>query len=157
MLTHTQKILINAPSTVVSDYLRDISRLKEYEPKVHSCAASYPNDDRAVAEVSGMWFGVPWRGVFEMNFTPDGGFTSRMVRGPLSDMRGAFHVQRVNGGTVVTHTEVYGFSLLARPLYPVLKPWLARSMETELRIVKEGAERLYRQQQLRELDGQAAV
>jgi hypothetical protein len=157
MLTQTKKLLVSAPAPVVSAYLKDISRMAEYEPKVQTCEPSYPDGETAVAEASGRWFGLPWRGAFEMRFTHDGGFQSRMVRGPIAEMRGGFHVQRTNGGTIVTHTEAYGFPWFVRPLYPLLRSWLARTMVVELHIIKEGAERLHRQQQLREIDGQAAV
>lgn len=157
MLTVTRKILINAPSQYVSEYLRDIKRLQEYEPKVRACEVSYPDGESAVAEVAGRFLGLPWRGVFEMRWTPDGGFQSRMVRGPLRHMRGGFHVQPVRRMSMVTHTEQYGFPVLIRPLYPAIKRWLETTMERELAIVKEGAERLYRQKQVAELDGQTTV
>jgi hypothetical protein len=157
MLSHSQKMLVNAPAPVVSAYLRDISRLAEYEPKVQTCRPEYPDAETATAEVEGRWFGLPWRGAFEMRFTSDGGFQSRMTRGPISELKSAFHVQKTNGGTIVVRSEAYSFPWFVRPFYPFLRNWLAQTIEVELRVVKEGAERLHRQQQLREIDGQAAV
>ena len=144
MLIVQRRVMIEAPRPAVAAYLRDISHLAEYEQKVETCEASYPREGEALASVHGTWYGFRWSGVFEMNFTPDGGFQSRMIRGPLKRMSGGFALKEVTGGTQLTHHELYGFPWFVRPFYPLLRPWLARSMELELEVIKKRSEELSR-------------
>lgn len=140
MLTVMRDVLIEAPRESVSAYVRDIGHLADYEPKVETCQVSYPDDQTALAAVTGIYLGLPWQGVFEMKYTPDGGFLSRMVRGPMKTMRGGFHLTPQGRVTRLTHFEQYGFPLLLRPLYPFLRRWLARSMDEELSTIKGAVE-----------------
>lgn len=148
MLTVTRQILISAPRESVAAYLRDLRKMSDYEMKVQTCEVSYPDASSGFVEVQGKFMGLPWRGAFKMEFTRDGGFRSEMVRGPLSRMVGGFHLRAVTGGTVLTHDENYQFGFLMAPLTPFAKRWIARSIERELDVIKEGAERLHRQRQL---------
>ena len=154
MLTVTKQILISASKESVAAYLHDLSKMSEYEAKVTACDVSYPDEASGFVEVQGKFLGVlPWRGAFKMEFTRDGGFRSEMVRGPLRKMVGGFHLRSVAGGTVLTHDEQYQFGLLMKPLTPFAKRWVARTMELELAVIKEGAERLHRQRQLQQIEG----
>jgi len=152
MITLSRKILISAPKESVRLYLRDLENMAHYEPKVNHVQVSYPDAESGAAEVSGKFIGLPWKGAIKLEFTKDGGFRSEMVRGPLKKMVGGFHLRSVAGGTELTRDEQYHFSPLVLPLVYVMRRWLMRSMERELHFVKEGAERLHRQLQLRQID-----
>ena len=152
MLNATRSVLVSAPRESVRLFLRDLSNLATYEQKVDKVQASYPGPDAGFYEASGRWAGIPWSGAFTVRFTKDGGFRSEMVRGPLKRVTGGFALRAVTGGTVVTHDEQYLLPWALRPLTPLLKRWLDRSIDLELREVKEGAERLSRRLQLREIE-----
>ncbi len=152
MLSISRKILISAPKESVALYLRDLQNMAQYEKKVQRVEVSYPDPDSGFVEVSGKFVGVPWKGAFKMEFTRDGGFRSEMVRGPLSRMVGGFHLRQVAGGTLVTHDEQYQFGWLLRPMAFLFKRWITRSMDLELHVIKEGAERLNRQLQLKQIE-----
>lgn len=153
MLTVTRRIMISAPKESVRLYLRDLANMAEYEQKVDAVQdVSYPDEDSGLVDVRGRFFGLPWRGSFKMEFTRDGGFRSEMTRGPLKKMTGGFHLRAVTGGTVLTHDEHYHFPLAMRPLAYLAKGWLARTLDTELAVIKEGAERLHRQLQIRQIE-----
>ncbi len=152
MISLSRSVLISASKDSVRLYLRDLQNMAEYEPKVEKVEASYPDSDSGFVEVSGRFAGLPWKGAFKMEFTRDGGFKSEMVRGPLKKMVGGFHLRPVAGGTVVTRDEQYHFPAIANPLSFLLRGWIAKSMERELYVVKEGAERLHRQLQLKNIE-----
>ena len=107
MLSQTRSILVSAPRERVSEYLRDLSRLSDYEQKVDQCTVTYPDAHTGIAEISGRYFGLPWRGAFKMEYTQDGGYRSEMVRGPFKRVTGGFHLRSVSGGTLLTHDETY--------------------------------------------------
>ena len=152
MLSLTRSILVSAPRERVSEYLRDLSRLSDYEQKVDHCSVTYPDAQTGMAEISGRYFGLPWRGVFKMEYTQDGGYRSEMVRGPFKRVTGGFHLRSVSGGTLLTHDEHYLLSLPFRFLTPVLRRWLKRTMDLELGVIKEGAEQLPRLRLLDDID-----
>ena len=152
MINFSRRILISAPKESVRLYLRDLENMARYEPKVSQVHVSYPDKETRMAEVAGRFIGLPWKGAFKMQFTKDGGFRSEMVRGPLKKMVGGFHLRPVDGGTVLTHDEQYHFSPVIMPLVYIFRGWISRSMERELQLIKEGAERLHRQLQLRQID-----
>ena len=152
MIAFSKKILISAPKESVRLYLRDLENMARYEPKVSQVQVSYPEPETGVVEVTGRFIGLPWKGAFKMQFTRDGGFRSEMTRGPLKKMLGGFHLRPVAGGTELTHDEQYHFSPVVQPLIYLFRGWIARSMERELHVIKEGAERLHRQLQLRQID-----
>ena len=105
MLTVVREIRINAPREHVASYLRDLSRLSEYEPKVLACEPSYPDERSGRARVKGRFLGLPWQGEFEMRFSEEGGFQSRMTRGPLRHMEGGFRIRSVSGGVRSSATK----------------------------------------------------
>jgi hypothetical protein len=63
-----------------------------------------------------------------------------------------YHLRPVSGGTIVTHEEEYQFPLLLRPFTFLIKPWLAHTMDLELGVIKEGAERLNRKLHLEQIE-----
>ncbi|MBI4345427.1 MAG: SRPBCC family protein [Elusimicrobia bacterium] len=152
MLSVTRSILVSAPRERVSEYLRDLSRLSDYEQKVDQCSVTYPDKQTGVAEVTGRYFGLPWKGVFRMEYTQDGGYRSEMLRGPFKRVTGGFQLRSVSGGTLLIHDEHYLLSLPFKFLKPVLRRWLARTMDTELGVIKEGAESLHRRRCLDDID-----
>lgn len=152
MLSVTRTILVSAPRERVSEYLRDLSRLSQYEPKVDECKVTYPDQTTAVADVSGRWLGLRWKGQLQMRFTRDGGFQSELVRGPIKKMLGGFHLRSVAGGTQLTHVESYALPLPLRLLTPVVRRYVSRTMEKELGKIKEEAERLNRLRVLQDID-----
>lgn len=152
MLNLSRRILISAPKESVRLYLQDLKKMAEYEPKVDRIEASYPQAESGFVEASGRFLGLPWRGAFKVEFTADGGCKSEMVRGPLARMVWVFNLRPVSGGTVLTHEEHYLFPLPLRPLAYLLRGRIARRMDLELGAIKEGAERLHRRIQLREIE-----
>lgn len=152
MLSVTRSILISAPRESVSEYLRDLSRLADYEQKVDRCTVSYPDRETAMAEVSGRYFGLPWRGSFRMVYTQDGGYQSEMLRGPFKRVTGGFQLRSVTGGTWLTHEEHYQLPFTFKFLVPVLRRWLRRTIDVELGVIKEGAELLHRRCALEKID-----
>ena len=145
MLTLSQQILISAPKESVQLYLQDLKRLSEYEPKVDKVDIG---EGGGTFEAQGKFFSLPWSASFQVELTKDGGYRKQMTRGPLKKMAGGYHLRPVTGGTIVTHDEEYQLPLPLKPLSGVLRSWIARSMELELRAIKEGAERLHRKRQL---------
>ena len=97
MLTVTRHILVSAPKERVSEYLRDATRLADYEQKVDQCKVTYPDAETALAEVSGRYFGVPWSGSFKMVYTGDGGYQSEMLKGPFRKGLGGFELTKGRG------------------------------------------------------------
>jgi uncharacterized membrane protein len=151
MLTVARKILVSAPRESVRQYLQDLSQLASYERKVQSIEVS-PAEGGAEAAAAGRFFGLPWRGNFRFEYTPDGGYRGVMVSGPLRFMECRVALRPVTGGTVVEHDEAYELPLLLRPLNAFVRRWLDSTLETELDAIKEGAEALNRRLQLRGLD-----
>lgn len=147
----SRQILISAPKDSVQLYLRDLNNMAEYEHKVEKVEVAQ-EEQGGFVEVQGKFLGLPWRGAFKMEFTRDGGFRSEMVRGPLPKMAGAFHLRSVTGGTIVTRDEQYQFPALLRPLAFLFRGWITRSMDLELGVIKEGAERLNRRLQLKRIE-----
>lgn len=148
MLNVNRRVLISAPHESVKNYLADLSEIAKYEPKVDSFALS----PAGTAEAGGRFLGIPWRGSFRFEFTPDGGYRGVMVSGPLRKMECRVVLRPVNGGTVLEHEEDYDLPLLLRPLRPLVKRWLDSTLETELDVIKERAEALNRKVQLDVLD-----
>jgi hypothetical protein len=152
MISLSRKVLISASRESVRQYLRDLENMAEYEPKVEKVEVTYPDDETGLAEVSGKFVGLPWKGAFKMEFTRDGGFRSEMVRGPLKKMVSGFHLRQVDGGTVLTRDEQYHFTAPLNLIAYLFRGWIAKSMERELYVIKEGAERLHRQLQLKQIE-----
>ena len=152
MLNVTRSILVSAPRERVSEYLRDICRLPDYEQKVDRCTVSYPEPETAVAEVSGRYFGLPWTGSYRVVYTQDGGYQSEMLRGPFRRSTGGFTLRTVAGGTWLTHQEEYQLPYTLRILRPLVSRWLNRTVELELGVIKEEAERLHRRHVVENVD-----
>ncbi|MDP3543535.1 MAG: SRPBCC family protein [Elusimicrobiota bacterium] len=149
MLNVNRRILISAPHESVRSYLRDLSEIVHYEPKVDAVAVS---PEGGSAEASGRFFGMPWRGTFRFEFEPDGGYRAVMTSGPLSRMECRMMIRPVNGGTMLEHDEEYELPFFLRPLQPMVRRWLDHTLETELDVIKERAEALNRRLQLAVLD-----
>src|SRR5262249_35786505 len=105
----SRRIMISAPKESVRLYLRDLQRIREYEPKVSRVEVSYPDSESGFVEISGKFLGLPWRGSFKLEFTRDGGYRGEMIRGPLWKMIGGYSLRPVIGGTILTHDEHYHF------------------------------------------------
>ena len=144
--------MVSASRESVRLYLRELKNIAVYEKKVETVKVTGPDGDSTEIDISGKFLGLPWRGTFSVNFTPDGGFRSTMTRGPLKKMTGGFHLRPVSGGTIVTHEEQYQFPLPLRPMTRLIRRWLEHTMDVELRVIKEGAERLNRSIQLQETE-----
>jgi hypothetical protein len=149
MMNVNRRILISAPYESVREYLRDLSEIVHYEPKVDSIAISPAGES---AEASGRFFGMPWHATFSFEFAPDGGYHGIMLTGPLKRMECRMMLRPVNGGTMLEHDEEYELPLFLRPLRPLVRRWLDKTLETELDVIKERAEALNRRLQLQVLD-----
>ena len=116
-----RRILISAPYESVQTYLRDLSEIARYEPKVDSIAISPAGES---AEASGRFFGMPWHGTFSFEFAPDGGYHGVMLTGPLKRMECRMLIRPVNGGTLLEHDEEYELPLFLKPLRSLVRRWL---------------------------------
>ncbi len=155
MLTAKRQILISAPKESVRKYLRDLSRFSEYGPKLSDVAVSQSDDAGGVVDVQGHFMALPWHGSFKVEFAQDGGYRREMVRGPLPKMVGGFHLRSVTGGTLITQEQQCQLPLPLRPLSFLWRRWLDSAMDRELHVIKEGAERLNRELQLKQLENSA--
>jgi hypothetical protein len=151
MLTVSRRILISAPSGSVRRYLSDLREIAHYEPKVDAIQVETAGEGPQAA-ASGRFLGLPWRGTFRFEMTNDGGYRGVMVKGPLRKMECRITLRPVIGGTVVEHDEVYDLPFLMRPLQSVIRRWLDHTLESQLDVIKEGAEALNRRLQLQGLD-----
>ena len=146
-LSVSRSVMVSAPRESIRIYLQDLKNAAQYEEKVDSVAVN-----GAKASVSGRFLGLPWNGEFAVQFTSDGGYRAEMVSGALKRMVCAYTLRSVSGGTIITHEETYQFSLLARPIMRLFRGWLAHTMELELGVIKEEAERLNRRLQLQSIE-----
>jgi hypothetical protein len=154
MLSVTRRILVSAPRDSVQKYLSDLRQIAKYEPKVNSIeiAPQAEGASSQEAAIEGRFFGLPWHGTFRFDMTMDGGYRGVMIQGPLRRMDCRIVLRPVVGGTVIEHDENYELPLFLRPLSSVVRRWLDKALETELDSIKEGAEGLNRQLQLKRLD-----
>jgi hypothetical protein len=150
MLNVSRRILVSAPRESVALYLSDLNAIAQYEPKVDSIQILDGEGSEAAA--SGRFLGLPWRGRFRIETTHDGGYRGVMVSGPLSKMECRVLLRPVAGGTLVEHDESYVLPFFLRPLKPIVRRWLQHTLETELDVIKEGAEALNRRLHLESLD-----
>jgi hypothetical protein len=149
VLAVRDRILVSAPRESVQGYLRDIKNLPLYDGRVESIDLAESLPEGIAFTATGRWAGLPWKGEFRLEFTPDGGYRLFMLSGPLKFISSTFHLRPVSGGTVVTHEQSYHLSVLLRPLFPVIKHAASHSLERQLWVIKEGAELLHRRLQLR--------
>ena len=61
-------------------------------------------------------------------------------------------IRPVTAGPLLEHDEEYDLPLFLRPLRPLVRRWLDKTLETELDVIKERAEALNRRIQLQVLD-----
>ena len=151
MITVTRRRLVSAPRASIQAYLSDLKALPAYDPKVGSVSVTEAADGLWV-EASGRFMGLPWRGTLRFQLTKDGGYRGVLVQGPMKSAECWVAVRPVVGGTVVERGESYELPLLLRPLSPLVRRWVDQAMETQLDLVKEGAEALNRRLQLERLD-----
>ena len=147
MLTVTRQILVSAPKESVKLYLGDLARMAEYEKKIEKVELN-----GSAVDVQGRFLGLKWRGSMTPEITADGGYRGEMFAGPLSRMTLGYHLRAVPGGTIITHEEQYQFSLPLRPFAFAFRNWVTQSMDKELGVIKEGAEALNRQIQLKKIE-----
>lgn len=153
MFNVSRRILVSAPRDSVQQYLSDLREIARYEPKVDAIAVSAAIEGaEPQAHASGRFLGLPWSGIFRFEMTKDGGYRGVMVEGPLRRMECRVALRPVIGGTLVEHDESYDLPFVLRPLQPLIRRWLDHTLETELDVIKEGAEALNRRLQLRSLD-----
>lgn len=149
MLSVSRKILVSAPRESVKKYLSDLREIAKYEAKVDAIDVAPEGTE---ASASGRFLGLPWHGTFRFEMTQDGGYRGVMVQGPLRAMESRIVLRPVIGGTLIEHDETYDLPFFMRPLRPLVKRWLDHTLESELDVIKEGAEALNRQIQLSRLD-----
>ncbi|MFA6003504.1 MAG: SRPBCC family protein [Elusimicrobiota bacterium] len=152
MVKLSQRILVSAPRDTVRRYLQDIGNLPRYERKAHNLEIMDKDHQGLSLSASGKFLGLPWRGQFRLDFTPDGGYRAHMTRGPIRAMTSTFNLRPVTGGTLVTHEEHYHFPLILRPVMHLFKTAIRQTLDAELRVIQEGAEMLCRQSFLRTTD-----
>jgi hypothetical protein len=148
MLRISKRILISAPRELVRRYLQDLDNIPRYESKARLLSVTEADQAGARLAASGRFLGLPWRGEFQVEFTPDGGYRADMTQGPLKSMTSSFHLRPISGGTLLTHEEHYGFRLPLGTLMRLFRPTLGHAMDQELHVIKEGAELVHRRCQL---------
>lgn len=154
MLSISRSILISAPRESVRVYLQDLSNASQYESKLGSLEVASGADGSFSAQAGGRFLGMPWSGSFEVRLTSDGGYVAEMSNGSRVT-RSIYHLRSVTGGTVLTHEEYYEFSLLVRPFERLFASSIGHSMDLELRVIKEEAERVNRRLQLQQIEKSA--
>lgn len=152
VLTVSRRVLVSAPRHSVQRYLSDLHEIAKYEPKVDAIEVAPSDNADRQASVAGRFLGLPWRGTFRFEMTRDGGYRGVMVQGPLRRMECRLLLRPVIGGTLVEHEEAYDIPFLLRPLKPFVRRWLDSTLESELGVIKEGAEALNRRLQLQGLE-----
>ena len=148
-------MMLSARRETVSLYLRELKNMPLYESKVDALDAGLLGDGEILVTASGSLGFKTWKGEFPVVFGMDGGFYCQLPIGPLSSLGLSYEVREVTGGTVITHEERYDLPLLLMPMLFLLKRFIARAMEKKLWAIKEGAERLERQLDLRALEAQS--
>jgi hypothetical protein len=151
MLSVSREIMISAPRDSVRLYLQDPRNVAQYESKVSSLQVSAGEGGRFQAQCAGSFFGIPWKAGFDIELTTDGGYRAEMAGGSLRRMSSVYQLRAVTGGTILRHEEHYQFGLL-RVAAPLLRAWIAQTMELELRVIKEEAERVNRRIQLQKIE-----
>lgn len=146
-LSVTRSVMVSAPRESVRLYLQDVRNAAQYEEKVDAVSVE---GSQAVA--SGRFLGLSWRATFAVEPTPDGGYRAEMTSGSLKRMVCSYSLRAVSGGTILTHEESYQFSFFARPVMRLFRGWLGHTMELELGVIKEEAERLNRRLQLQRIE-----
>ncbi len=152
MVNVSRSILVSAPRDSVRQYLQDLRNMEHYGPKVQAVQVEQEGAESGLVEVDGRFMGLPWKGAFKAQFTRDGGVRLEMLRGPLPGLCGGFHLRAVAGGTVITHDQSCDCPLFLKPLAPLFKRLLRDSMDRQLYAIKEGAEYLHRQLQIRQIE-----
>lgn len=152
MISVSRSILISAPREAVRAYLQDIQNVAQYERKVDSVEVASQEGGKTRVLARGKFLGLTWKGSFDVELTPDGGYTAEMTQGSLRRMVCSFHLRPVRGGTMLTHEERYYFSFLTRPVMRLFRGWLGQTLEQELGVIKEEAERVNRRLHLAQIE-----
>lgn len=146
--------MISAPRESVRLYLQDIRNLSQYENKVSSVEVS-GGDGRFRADAAGRFMGLPWNGSFDIRLNGDGGYVAQLTSGSLRSMTSSYSLRAVQGGTILRHDETYHFGFLLHPFLSLFKGAFAHSMDLELHVIKEEAERVNRRLQLAKIENAA--
>ncbi len=157
MVSISRRIMLSARKPTVRLYLRELKNMALYEPRIDSIDPGHERDGEVPVSASGRVWGKSWSGEFPVVFDRDGGLFCELPIWPLSRIANSYRLREVTGGTVLTHEEGYGIPMILAPIIFLLKGWLARGMEKKLWCIKEGAERLERQIQLRAIESQGVI
>ncbi|MBI4676616.1 MAG: SRPBCC family protein [Elusimicrobia bacterium] len=152
MVRISSQMLISAPKDRVSRYLRDLRHLPEYDKKVAEVAVCRQDAETVEVAASGAFLGRKWKDTSVVRFTKDGGYECQFVLGRLTRMSVAYQLKPVVGGTVLFHEEGFDVAVVLKPVLLAARAWLHQALEWELRVIKEGAERLDRQIKLKEIE-----
>lgn len=154
---HIEKVLVNVPKSIASSFIRDIANLPIYEQKVHSShlrktpQQQQQKHKHQIYTLCGGWCGLPWTATFDMRYTANGGFHSRIVSykpgykgvtASLLGIIGGFSLRDVGGGnTSVAHYEKYvwpgWYPLLWIPgMKGLWRKWHERGMVVEMQTIK---------------------
>lgn len=146
--------MISAPRESVRLYIQDIRNISQYENKVSSVEVSGENG-HFTASASGRFMGLPWKGSFAIRLNGDGGYVAELTAGSLRSMKTSYSLRSVQGGTILRHDESYHFGFLLHPVLSFFKGAFAHSMDLELHVIKEEAERVNRRLQLAKIENAA--
>lgn len=136
IVTVTGCIDLPYPSEIVRTFIKELTRIAAYEPKLrdaHVQPADETDGALGVYRTQGTFWRVPWRGEFDY-VCYDEGFHSRMIRGLLSgNMQGGFIVLPIDATQCrLYHYEEYRFHRCAYPLRPGIDRYLRKAMAQEL-------------------------
>lgn len=146
--------MISAPRESVRLYLQDIRNLSQYENKVESVEVAGENG-RFTAQASGRFMGLPWKGAFNIRLNNDGGYVAELTEGSMRSMTSSYSLRNVQGGTILRHDETYHFGFLLDPVLSFFRSAFSHSMDLELHVIKEEAERVNRRLQLAKIENAA--
>lgn len=152
MIRIESQMLISAPRDRVALYLRELQRMPEYDKKVAEVAVLRQDDGTAELAASGAFLGTKWKDTPTVRFGKDGGYACDVTLGRLTRMSVSYQLRAVTGGTLISHEERFDTSVLLKPVLLAARGWLHQALEWELRVIKEGAERLDRQIKLKEIE-----
>jgi hypothetical protein len=133
-ITVTGNIVTNISQTTTKDFLLNINHIGDFEPKISSIQTTPQTPNTGTYKAHGKFLWLPWSGTFIYE-TNDHGFHSEMVEGTLANnMEGGFKVSAgQNNSCTITHYESYTLPNWTRILSPILKSYLHKAMDKELR------------------------
>lgn len=134
---HRRTIACSAEQAI--EAVQDIKAIEQTEVKADRVEVFPESKTTGTYEVTGHFAKVPWRSRFAYRLH-DGGFHSHKVEGEIPrswEISGGFVVAPLDDGkSLIVHYEDYGLPRYLAPLRGLIRLYLRRSMEVELRALE---------------------